>query len=400
MSTMSLLSNVTTTTAPVEKPDDTEHIRKQRTGVALAKEHAKAGKINALAYTFYGVAVAGAIGGQAWVATEQLPWPVHTPPWVPWAVGVGLAVVLELLGVVTASMADWRRRLGEEAYGLMAFSGLIATAATATNVLGHVLGHEKNLYAAAGFGLLSASAYVLYLFHSAMRRRDALRGRNAMAPPAPVYGWRQWRAEPEVTRRAKLLAEANPSLGVHGSLTAARAAVRLERRQKAIATALRAKLARSVDPLTATIAVHTYDLDQIAAHLAGEADYDGLTALIAADITPVLLTATANRAATKHRAVKASADDKTPTSKTTRRTTGRATGVVTGRPSMAERVTKAVDKTPTASAAQIAAKLGVSERTVQRHLPKPGDASVATVTTKPTATAAVTGGPALAATPA
>jgi len=381
------MNSLNITTAPVGQPTMVGHIRKQNAEKALAAEHAKAGRINALAYTFYAVAVAGAIGGQAWVATEQLPWPDDVQPWLPWAVGLGLAMVLELLGVVTASMADWRRRLGEEAYALMAFSGLIAAAATAINVLGH----GNNLYAAAGFGLLSASAYVLYLFHSAMRRRDALRDRDAMAPPAPVYGWRQWRAEPEVTRRARQLAEANPSLGVHGSLAMARQQVRLEKRQKAIATALRAKLARSVDPLTATIAVHTYDLDQIAAHLAAEADYDGLTALIAADITPVLLTATANRAATKHHPRRASGVDKTSTGKTTAKTVG----VVTGRPSMAERVAKAVDKTPTASAAQIAAKLGISERTVQRHLPKPDSGGLATVTTKP-----ALGGAQLVATPA
>jgi len=381
--------NVTTAgVAPVGQPAMVEHIRKQNTDHALAAERGKAGRINALAYTFYVVAVLGAIGGQAWVATEQLPWPHDIEPWLPWTVGVGLAMVLELLGVVTASMADWRRRLGEEAYGLMGFSALIATAATVINVLGH----GSNVYAAAGFGLLSGAAYVLYLFHSAMRRRDALRDRDAMAPPAPVYGWRQWRAEPEVTRRARQLAEADPSLGVHGSLAMARQAVRLERRQKAIATALRAKLARSVDPLTATIAVHTYDLDQIAAHLAAEADYDGLTALIAADITPVLLTATANRVATKHHARRVAGVDKTSTGKTTAKTVG----VVNGRPSMAERVTKAVDKTPTASAAQIAAKLGVSERTVQRHLPKPDSGPVGMVTTKPTVASSVQ----LAATPA
>jgi hypothetical protein len=40
-------------------------------------------------------------------------------------------------------------------------------------------------------------------------------------------------------------------------------------------------------------------------------------------------------------------------------------------PSAAERVAKAAARTPTATAAQIAARLKLSERTVQRHMPKP-----------------------------
>jgi hypothetical protein len=35
--------------------------------------------------------------------------------------------------------------------------------------------------------------------------------------------------------------------------------------------------------------VHTYDLDQVAARIAQRADYDGLTALLAADLTPARL---------------------------------------------------------------------------------------------------------------
>lgn len=48
----------------------------------------------------------------------------------------------------------------------------------------------------------------------------------------------------------------------------------------------------------------------------------------------------------------------------TRRTTNR-------RPTAADRVARAVAKAPDASAAQIAARLRVSERTVQRHWPRP-----------------------------
>jgi uncharacterized protein DUF2637 len=48
------------------------------------------------------------------------------------------------------------------------------------------------------------------------------------------------------------------------------------------------------------------------------------------------------------------------------------------RQSAAERVAKAAARTPAATAAQLAARLGLSERTVQRHLPRPADDMVTT----------------------
>ena len=45
-------------------------------------------------------------------------------------------------------------------------------------------------------------------------------------------------------------------------------------------------MSASADKLTAEIATTVYDLDEIAARLAATADYDGLTALIGADLAP------------------------------------------------------------------------------------------------------------------
>jgi hypothetical protein len=59
-----------------------------------------------------------------------------------------------------------------------------------------------------------------------------------------------------------------------------------------------------------------------------------------------------------------------------------ATRTANGRVSTADRVAKAMAKTPDASAAQIAAKLGYSERTVQRYQ-RQFTIPVATVTTSP-----------------
>ncbi|MEU7868119.1 hypothetical protein AB0B76_15215, partial [Dactylosporangium sp. NPDC049140] len=66
---------------------------------------------------------------------------------------------------------------------------------------------------------------------------------------------------------------------------------RKEQRTSAIAKVLHRKIRAAVDPTTADIAVAVYDLDEIAVRLADGADYDGLTALIAADLAPARLAA-------------------------------------------------------------------------------------------------------------
>ncbi|MBM0255653.1 hypothetical protein [Micromonospora sp. 4G55] len=83
-----------------------------------------------------------------------------------------------------------------------------------------------------------------------------------------------------------LAGQGDPDLGLYGSLDAARAQIRAERRQAALSKVLHRKIRRALDATTADIAVAVYDLDEIARRLAEHADYDGLTALIAADLAP------------------------------------------------------------------------------------------------------------------
>ena len=70
----------------------------------------------------------------------------------------------------------------------------------------------------------------------------------------------------------------------NGSITAARTQRQQQHRQSDIATVLHRKTRSAVDEDTATIAVAVYDLDRIADRLAATADYQTLTALIAADL--------------------------------------------------------------------------------------------------------------------
>ena len=82
-----------------------------------------------LAYTFYLLAAAAAVIGQVWVAVEHIPWPPSWPTWTRVAVIVPFAFCLELLGMVTAALADTRMRLGERALGLRTFSATVAAVA-------------------------------------------------------------------------------------------------------------------------------------------------------------------------------------------------------------------------------------------------------------------------------
>lgn len=157
-----------------------------------------------LAYGFYAVAAAGAVIGQTWVAVTHVSWPAGVPAAVRVAAVLPFALCLELLAMALAAMADERMRLGERAYGFRVFSAVVAT--VAVGIL--VAGHWPHLYWSAAFGVLSSSAYLLWLLHSAARRRDALRAAGKLADTAPDYGlWRRLRY-PVWTARAAELARA------------------------------------------------------------------------------------------------------------------------------------------------------------------------------------------------
>ncbi|WP_020522396.1 hypothetical protein [Catelliglobosispora koreensis] len=304
-----------------------------------------------LSSVFYGGVALTALAGQI-SAADKLG--------ISSAIAVPGIALLELGGVALAARADFRRRLGENAYAARILSGAVAVFAVVFNWYGHA----DNLYAAGVFSFMSALGYLVWLINSGDRRRDQLRAEGKLTATPPVYGIAQWAKHPFLTRRARALASADPSLGVHGSLEAAADADRLERRQTAIAKALKDSLAKSVDPATAAIAVATFDLDQIAARLAAEADYDGLTALIGAKMTPVLLTASADAAAVKTEARKRAArPDGDATGKTA--VSSRKTG------STGELVAKVLSRKPDATPVDVAKAIGKSERTVQRYWPKP-----------------------------
>jgi hypothetical protein len=230
---------------------------------------------------FYVVVLLVALGGQVSGAVEAL----HIP-----LLGAIPAVgALELGGIVVLNNADVRRRLGERATASRLLSAAIAVGAVAFNWLAHA-----NHLLGGFFAGMSALGYLVWLMHTENQRRDRLRAKGDLPPTTPAYELvGHWLSHPWLTRRARSLAKARPGLGLYESLDAAREQVRQQRRQKAISKVLHRKIRAAVDPTVADIAIAVYDLDEIAGRLAEGADYAGLTALLAADLDPARVTATA-----------------------------------------------------------------------------------------------------------
>lgn len=225
---------------------------------------------NRLGATFYVSVAAVALAGQALAAVDWLHWPL----WL----AVPAVAVLELGGIALAARADYRRRLGERAVWARALSAAVALFAVVFNWAGHA-----DHLAGGFFAGMSALGYAVWLINAGDRRRDQLRAEGKLPPTPPAYEAWHWVRHPLVTARARSLAKANTTLGLYGSLDAAREEIATERRTKAIAKILRRRFEKGA---AADLAVHTYDLDKIARGLADAADYTALTDLIAAELTP------------------------------------------------------------------------------------------------------------------
>jgi hypothetical protein len=226
---------------------------------------------------FYVVVLLVALAGQVSGAVEALG--------IPLAAAIPAVAALELGGIVVLANADVRRRLGERAIASRLLSVAIAAAAVTFNWLAHA-DHLLGGF----FAGMSALGYLVWLMHTENQRRDRLRVKGDLPPTTPAYEvLGHVLRHPLVTARARSMAKADPRLGLYDSLAAARAEIRRERRQAAIAKVLHGKIKAAVDPRTADIAIAVYDLDEIAGRLAAQADYDGLTALLAADLAPARL---------------------------------------------------------------------------------------------------------------
>lgn len=280
------------------------HDTADRPGRSRPPSNGSAGWSARWAYPFYAVAVTGAVIGQTWVALEHLSWSPAVPVPVRVLMVLPFALCLELLAMALAAMADERMRLGERAYGLRVFSSAVAAVAVGIQVAGH----WPDLYWADVFGVLSSSAYALWMLHAAARRRDALRAAGKLADTAPDYGlWRRIRHPILTARAAELAREGHRDattgqwrpLALFESLRAAEQAISAEKRRPAVARAV-AEVVRADqhDPRMADIAVRTLDLDRLAAELASRVNYCAWANRLAPAITaptPALTDGDTNR---------------------------------------------------------------------------------------------------------
>jgi hypothetical protein len=200
---------------------------------------------------------------------------------LPWWISIGGIFALELGGVTFLSHADVRRRLGEHATVPRLLGAAIAGAAATFNITTHT---DRLL--GGFFALMSVLGFASWWLDVETKRRDRLRACGQSPVPAPTYQlWAHWIRHPLITARARSLAKVHPQLGLYGSLEAAVSIRRREQRDAALAHALRQRIRGSVGTTMARIAVLTYDLDDVAQRLHAAADYDGLTALLASELT-------------------------------------------------------------------------------------------------------------------
>jgi len=332
-----------------------------------------------LLFVFY-LAMAGlALYGQSdglmtWLGIDRLT-----------ALAVGFAV--ELLAAVLLGFADWRRTdRGEQAIAARVLSVAVALGVAALNYFAH----QTHIGQYMLFTGASLAGYAVWTLHSNARRRDALRAADRLAAQPPVFGLAAWLRSPKTVWRARQLATADTSLSVHTAIAQARTELATEKRQRAIAAALRRKLARSLDATSADIAMVSYDLDEVAARLAKTVDYGRLTGLLAADIHPDRIAEgrTGRRRAAGSGADGVRVDDADKPQRKPRATARRKRP---SGPDAATRVRAALADHPTASQADIARIAKTSDRTVRRVLSAAGADIDAIPTTAAAATAAAVG---------
>ena len=222
---------------------------------------------------FYAAVLAVALYGTATgaVARFGLPWPV----------AIGGIFALELGGVVFLSNAEVRRRLGEHAALSRLLGATVAAAAATFNLLTHA-----SVLFGGFFALMSVLGFVAWWLDVENKRRDRLRAQGRLAAATPAYDLvGHWLRHPVITHRARGFAKAYPQLGLYGSLEAALITMRRQKRNAALAEALRTRIRAAVGKDLADIAVLTFDMDEVADRLRAGADYDGLTALLGNELT-------------------------------------------------------------------------------------------------------------------
>lgn len=207
---------------------------------------------------------------------------------LPWYLVGPAMLVVEGLGATFATIANYRRRLGEQAWVAFGLACGFAAFAVWVNYNGHA---GNNLVLAWFFAVFSGAGFILYIVDSAFARRDQLWIDGKIDEPPPVYGVVQSVRHPWLTRRAKALAIADPSLGRTGSLAAAATQAADERRRAAIVALVRTDMSTALGPEVAELVIRIADPDRLAREIEDLADWRGMARVYADRIDPARLEA-------------------------------------------------------------------------------------------------------------
>lgn len=338
-----------------------------RNGAVVSEPYTRATTADRWTFAFYGAAAVTSLVGQVWAGADHIPGDL---PFAAKAIIISVPVlVIELFGVAMAARADMRMRAGHSGVRYQVLSATAATFAVVFNFAGH---YEQGLpsWWSWLFGGLSAGAYVVWLFHAADRRNDAAEARQHRAAAAPDYGlWRRITQRDRVRLATELAQE--HGLGLFDSLRAADEQIRTDNRRRLIGRVLRDIIrAEHDDRRMADLAEVSVDIDKLAVDIESRVDYAALSDRIAAKMNPVEQPKLTTRKPAVSRDLtggdSAGDGDRKPGPKPSPQRPRRE-------PSTGDKIVAYLRRWPDKTPAEVAAKLGVSERTVQRHRPAADD---------------------------
>lgn len=202
---------------------------------------------------------------------------------LPMFVAAMFVVAVEGFAVGFAAVADYRRRLGENAYLSYTLAAAFSGFAVVVNWWGH---HDINPFLAGVYAVFSAAGFVTFVIESAFNRRDSLWKQNKIDDPPPLYGLWLTLTQPRLIARAKLHAIADPGLGRSGSLEAARLSLAADARRAAMKRLIDTDLRRVYGPEGAELLASVIDPDQLANEISAQAELGKLGEIYARRIDP------------------------------------------------------------------------------------------------------------------
>ncbi|MEV0453772.1 hypothetical protein [Catellatospora methionotrophica] len=236
-----------------------------------------------LAGALYNVAALGSWIGQTWAGTTNLPWPDDFPLWLRVIVVAPFALVVDLGGVATMAIADWRRSEGEDAWFWRIVSVVWLAVAVGINVIGHL----DLPMLAVGFGFLGTMAFAVAYGHIEARRRDALKAAGLLPRDKPRWDDDLRKTEPDAVRLAERFYY-DDGLDKWAALDAARESIRSSHHSAALAAYLKKQMteAHGGDQTLPGLIAGAIRFDQLAELVMAQVDLPAWASHIGGQLSP------------------------------------------------------------------------------------------------------------------